>query len=95
MANEAIGLLEWKSEGLEGSKERVEGHVVVGFCCVCPTNEAIRVYEVNVLPYNQSCANCGKALVKGHPLWPELFTLSQPILSVDRQRLVDLSEGWA
>ena len=37
------------------------------------------VYRVNIKPYRQSCAACGRQLVKGQtPAWPELFAPSAP-----------------
>ena len=39
---------------------------------------ATRVYQSNIVPYGQTCHECGKILVKACEGWPELFTKPVP-----------------
>jgi hypothetical protein len=53
-----------------------QGYLVVGDCCAVSTTRELAspVYRINVYPYAQHCADCGRVLVQpGTPKWPELF----------------------
>ncbi len=52
----------------------VHGDEVRCFACEPLDPDKVPVYRVNIYPYKQSCAKCGKVLVVGRtPAWPQLF----------------------
>lgn len=60
--NEPIGIL-------------VNGDTVTCFECETLGEHKVPLYHVNVYPYRQTCAKCGKVLVQPRTSsWPELFT---------------------